>query len=98
MDIQKFLDRMNMTRSSLANALGVDASAVTNWCNKVNTPKYSMCNRLLKMGISLDELFDEEALAMAEKMFFGKKEKSLDLTNTECAEIVKRGMLDIISK
>ncbi|WP_458451491.1 helix-turn-helix domain-containing protein [Fibrobacter sp.] len=98
MNLQKYLDRTNMTRSALAGTLGVDVSAVTNWCNGNNTPKYSMCVQLLKMGVLIEELFDEEVSAIAEKQFFSGKSKVSDFSNEECAEIVQRGMLAIMSK
>lgn len=98
MNLQKFLDRTNMTRSALASTLGVDVSAVTNWCNGNNTPKYSMCVQLLKMGVLIEELFDEEVSSVAEKQFFSKKSKVSDFTNEECSEIVQRGLLSMMSK
>lgn len=98
MDIQKFLDRTHQTGVELAAKLGVDGSAVSNWCKGKNTPKYTVCVQLLKMGAKLDELFDEETAQMIERDILSIQKKSSPMSDEECQEIVQRGLSGLIFK
>ena len=92
MDILKFLTRTNRSQTDLAKELGLDVSSVNNWIRGKNTPKYEYCEKLLKMGMGIEELFSD---AVWEKI---KKERAADfkaevrLSPEECAEIVRHGL------
>lgn len=96
MDIQKFLDRTHQTGVELAAKLGVDGSAVSNWCKGKNTPKYTVCVQLLKMGAKLDELFDEETARVIERDILAIPRQSSQMSDEECQELVKRGLSALI--
>ena len=95
MNIQAFLERTHQTGTELAAKLNVDGSAVSNWCKGKNTPKYTVCLQLLKMGVKIEEIFDEEAAETIKKDILTLQNTS-KMTDRDCEEIVKRGMAKLL--
>lgn len=95
MNIQAFLERTHQTGTELASKLNVDGSAVFNWCKGKNTPKYTVCLQLLKMGAKIEEIFDEEAAETIKKDILTLQNTS-KMTDSDCEEIVKRGMAKLL--
>lgn len=95
MNIQAFLERTHQTGTELAAKLNVDGSAVSNWCKGKNTPKYTVCLQLLKMGVKIEEIFDEEAAETIKKDILTLQNTS-KMTDSDCEEIVKRGMAKLL--
>lgn len=61
MDIAGFAERIGLnSQTKLAEKLGVTPQNVTRYYGKQKPPSYEMCKKLLKIGISLEELFDKE--------------------------------------
>lgn len=95
MNIQAFLERTHQTGAELAAKLNIDGSAVSNWCKCKNTPKYSVCLQLLKMGAKLEEVFDDEAAEVIKKDLILPKD-SAKMSDEECQDIVKRGLVKFL--
>ena len=54
------MERMGIkTQSELGRLLGVGQSAISAWNSGVNGPTHETCIKLLRMGMTLDELFGE---------------------------------------
>lgn len=61
MDIIAFTKRIGIkSQTELADRLGVTPQNVTRYYGKRKSPSYEMCKKLIKIGISLEELFDKE--------------------------------------
>lgn len=56
-DCNAFLKRKNLTRKNLASMLGLNESAVGNWCAGISTPNYSTIVELIRIGAVAGELF-----------------------------------------
>lgn len=67
MDIRAFRKRVRLTGRELADRLGVDQTAVVAWEKGRSFPKYAICAELIRLGISLDELFGPDLGAMLAK-------------------------------
>ena len=56
-DIGAFLARTGMNQSELARKLGTTSANVSKWVRGEGVPSYGICAALLKMGITIEELF-----------------------------------------
>lgn len=77
-------------QTELANKLGLTQSAISSWNAGVRSPTYETCIDLLKMGMTISELFGEE-IAVIVKGNDGIGSSDFD-------ESVKQAMLRILSK
>lgn len=58
--VQEFMERMGIkTQADLGRLVGVGQSAVSAWNSGVNGPTYETSIKLLRMGMTLDELYGE---------------------------------------
>lgn len=92
MDIQKFIDRVGITPKQLAEALDLDYSSVNNWIRGKAFPKYVYAEKMLEMGIHIDELFSEEAWERIKQDCAKEIRGEVELTPDECAQIVASGL------
>lgn len=60
MNIMAFLERVRMTQNELAEKLHVDQSAISLWNRNKTSPKKETQQALIKLGMRIDELFDDE--------------------------------------
>lgn len=62
MDIEGFMSRIGVTsKTDFAKMLETKPQNINKWFNKQRKePTYEMCKRLLKIGITLEELFDKK--------------------------------------
>lgn len=57
-NIKEFIRRAGLKgQDDLAERLGVKTSAVSAWSSGKRTPTYEMCERLLELGMTVEELF-----------------------------------------
>ena len=56
---KKFLKRVGMTQTQLANELGCSQSAVAMWCSGASMPPYASMVRLIELGATTEELFGD---------------------------------------
>lgn len=92
MDILKFLNRVGMTPTQLADALELDYSSVNNWIRGKAYPKYIYAEKMLGMGIRIDELFNEEAWNRIKSDCAQEIRGEVELTPEECSRIVVSGI------
>lgn len=95
MDIQKFLDRVGMTQTQLADALDLDYSSVNNWVRGKATPKYVYAQKMLEMGIRIDELFSDEIWQKIKEDCASEIRGEVVLTPEECEQVVVSGIAKI---
>ena len=57
MDIVKFLSRKGYTQSDLSRLLGTSPANVNKWVNGDGYPSFELCVKLLRLGITTEELF-----------------------------------------
>ena len=59
--INEFMERKGIkNQTELAKMLGLTQSAISSWNSGVRAPTHEMCEALLKMGMTLRELFGDE--------------------------------------
>lgn len=57
-NVQEFIKRAGIANHwELAKLLGIKRGTVDSWSSGERTPTYEMCERLLKLGMSVEELF-----------------------------------------
>lgn len=57
MDLFSFLRRKNMTQADLSRALDTTPGNVNRWAKGDGVPGYDLCEKLLKLGMTVEELF-----------------------------------------
>lgn len=92
MDIQKFINRVGITPTQLADALDLDYSSVNNWIRGKATPKYVYAKKMLEMGIRIDELFSDEIWQKIKEDCASEIRGEVELTPEECSRIVASGI------
>ena len=92
MNVEKYLERTKKTASSLADELGLNASSVTAWKKGKATPSYEVCEKLLEIGMNLDELFTPELWEKLKARHAQELRGEVVLTPEECATIVRNGL------
>lgn len=60
MDIQHFLDRYGIKQNRLAEMIDTSPANVNKWVNGEGFPSYELCLKLLKIGVTIEELFGIE--------------------------------------
>lgn len=95
MDILKFLNRVGMTPTQLAEALDLDYSSVNNWIRGKAYPKYVYAEKMLEMGIHIDELFSDEAWNRIKEECAQEIRGEVELTPEECSKIVTSGIASL---
>lgn len=61
-DFNMFLRRKGLKQQEAADMLGVTQATISNWC-KGKTPDYGTIVKLIKQGMTLQELFGDELAA-----------------------------------
>ena len=62
--IQDFIERMGFKgHEDLAKKLGVKKGTVSSWSSGDRTPTYDMCQKLLELGMTVEELFGKPYLS-----------------------------------
>lgn len=74
MDILAFLKRKGMTQSDLAKVLKVSGANVNKWVSGKGYPSYEMCRKLIKLGITCEELFGEPYKGGVEEIKYTSEE------------------------
>ena len=61
--LKSFLSRMNMNKADLCRELDIDpkSSLLSSYEKGRSYPSYEKCKKLLEMGMTVEELFGEEA-------------------------------------
>lgn len=67
LDCNSFLRRKNWAQKDLAERLNVATSTVGMWCTGKSTPAYAVIVELLKLGMTIEELFGKEIADMVLK-------------------------------
>lgn len=57
MDIQNFMKERGYTQTDLAKMLNTSVQNVNKWVNGGGVPSYEFCQRLLQIGMSVEDLF-----------------------------------------
>lgn len=58
LDIKSFIERAGIkSQEELAERLKVTNVTVSNWANGSRTPTFKVCQQLLEMGMTVEELF-----------------------------------------
>lgn len=94
-DINAFLRRMNYSHGDLAAKMNVSRSKVSGWAAGYRRPDYDNLEQLLKMGMTINEMFGEEV----ERIVF-KVQPSIDvnnLTENDCKKIVSMAFGKVLS-
>ena len=64
--IQEFMERTGIrNQTALADKLGLTQSAISAWNDGTRAPTYETCIDLLKMGMTISELFGDDVGAIA---------------------------------
>lgn len=66
-DCNSFLHRKGWTQKDLAKRLDIGTSTVGMWCTGKSTPSYSVIVELSRLGMTLQEIFDEEICSILMK-------------------------------
>ena len=66
-DCNYFLHRKGWTQKDLAKRLDIGTSTVGMWCTGKSTPSYSVIVELFRLGMTLQEMFDEEICSIIKK-------------------------------
>ena len=88
--IQEFMERNGIrNQTELATKLGLTQSAISSWNAGVRSTTYETCIDLLKMGMSIAELFCDDIAAMVS---YG------NMTEDEFDRKVKASIVRILSR
>lgn len=85
-DLQRFMSRVGLNQNKLSKKIGVSMSKVAAWSAGYRKPGYEDIILLLKAGMTINELFDDEV----EKIVLSSQ-PSLDLSQlspADCRRIV----------
>lgn len=91
MDVDKFLDRIGMNQSRLAESLGISSASITKW-KKGGGVDLVFLDKLLKMGMSIEEMFTEEAWNAIKRFRSDDLHQNVSLSPEECEKIVLAGI------
>ena len=92
--IDSFMKRLGCkNQQELADKLGMSQGAVSAWGSGTRSPRYEDCVRLLQMGMTVEELFGEDAAKSVAVSNF-----KIDENTEEFDAKVKESMLRILSK
>lgn len=90
--VQEFMDRVGIrNQTELAQRLRLTQSAVSAWGAGVRFPSYETCVDLLKMGMTVSELFGDDVAALVS---FGDQASP----DAVFDEKVKRALIRILSE
>lgn len=92
MDFLKFLGRCGKSQAEIAKILNTSPANVNRWAKGEGYPSYELCAELLKLGMTIEELFDAST---AEK--FNAYLKSKEVTQDEITIMVKRALASLAS-
>lgn len=62
-NVKEFIARIGIGQDELAKRLGLKPSTVYSWTSKGTTPTYEVCQKLLEMGMTVEELFGKPYLS-----------------------------------
>lgn len=68
-DCSTFLRRMGWRQKDLSERLGVGTSTVGMWCTCKSTPSFEVAEKLLKLGMTVKEMFGEEIDEIVRKAY-----------------------------
>lgn len=91
MDVDKFLDRIGLNQSKLAEKLGITPASITKW-KKGGGVDLVYLDQLLKMGMKIEEMFTDEAWEAVKKFRAEELRQEVELSPEECAQIVQAGI------
>lgn len=84
MDIVKFLQRKGYSQSDLSRLLGTSPANVNKWVNGDGYPSFELCVKMLKIGITTEELF-------------GVRAPECDVDDSDFKEKVRAALMEIIA-
>lgn len=97
--IKEFLERKGIRRQKdLANELGVSDQTVSNWANGETFPTHEMEDRLLRMGMTIEELFGQEIWKIVKMQAQEESKSSADETFERKAAFFMNKLFDKIDK
>ena len=98
MNIDKFLSRTKRNAAQLASELELNPSSITAWKKGKATPAYDVCQRLLELGMDIDELFTPELWESILSRHAEDMRDQVVLTPEDCATIVRNGLQSLCDK
>lgn len=93
MDIEKFLHRPGLSARELGESLQMDPSNFSNWKKGKSKPSYSVCLKLIEMGMTISELFGDEVWSKIKQRSLPVGDTDLgSLPDDACKQLVERGL------
>lgn len=68
-DCNSFLRRMGWRQKDLSERLGIGTSTVGMWCTGKSSPSLEVAEKLVKLGMTVKELFGEEVDEIVRKAY-----------------------------
>lgn len=94
MDIEGFLRRTGKKQKELAEELGISVGMVQALKTGRSSTTLSVCSRLLLAGMTVRELFGDDVWEAVKTSSFHERMDNA-LSDSECREIVERGLFAI---
>lgn len=99
--IKEFLDREGerlgiRKQEELADVLGVTDQTVSNWANAITFPPHKTEYRLLRMGMTIEELFGSEIWETVKKQALSECEMSAETAFERKAAFLVRKLINKI--
>jgi predicted transcriptional regulator len=98
-DFLKFMNRQKISQTELAEILGVNQSAVSQYVNGKSGVVFDKVEKLVELGITPEELFGEAVgKKMRETIIKDYLSKSEEIKDQNPLEIVKEGLIEILKR
>lgn len=102
-DIKSFIERLEMRKADLCRALGMDpqSSLMSSYEKGRSDPSYDKCEKLIRLGITAQELFGEELgtelldNSLSVHSAARPEKTPIDYKDPEFQEQVRKAMLEI---
>lgn len=99
MDIQGFITRSGLkSHKELADKLGIKKAAVDSWSSGDRCPTLEMAGHLLRLGMTLEELFGGEIADIVKAQLLQEQTKNADAAFERKAEFFLKKILAKIDK
>lgn len=75
-DLFSFLQRKKLNQADLARAVETTPGNVNRWAKREGVPSYELCEKLLVLGMSVKELFGEDADKAVRSFYMNEQDAS----------------------
>lgn len=75
-DLFSFLQRKKLNQADLARAVETTLGNVNRWAKREGVPSYELCEKLLVLGMSVKELFGEDADKAVRSFYMNEQDAS----------------------